>query len=113
MKMLDFNALQQPEWQIKLKDDAATVVTLTAPTEQLIERLVAVSGELQGIKDQGNERAIAGVFAIIADVINNNLDGIKFTADNLRKKYRMNFYDAVLFIRQYLVFIQEITNAKN
>lgn len=113
MKMLDFNALQQPEWPIKLKDEAATVVTLTAPTEKLVERLVAVSSELQGIKDQGNERAIAGVFAIIADVMNNNLDGLKFTGESLRGTYRMNFYDAVLFIRQYLVFIQEITEAKN
>ena len=113
MKMLDFNAIQQPEWAIKLKDENATVVTLTAPTEKLLSRLVTVAGELQAIKDEGSEQNINAVFALIADVMNNNLDGLKFTGENLRKKYNMNFYDAVLFVRQYLVFINEISEAKN
>jgi hypothetical protein len=111
MNMLDFNAIQQPEWAIKLKDEASTVVTLTAPTEKLLERLVAVAGELSNIK--GNEKSINGVFSLIADVMNNNLDGLTFTGEDLRAKYRMNFYDAVLFVRQYLVFINEISEAKN
>lgn len=113
MKMLDFNAIQQPEWAIKLKDEAGTTVTLTAPTEKLLSRLVATAGELQSIKDEGDERSIKAVFDLIADVMNNNLDGLKFTGEDLRHKYRMNFYDAVLFVRQYLVFINEITEAKN
>ena len=113
MKMLDFNAIQQPEWAIKLKDEEGTQVTLTAPTEKLLGRLVTVAGELQSIKDEGNEQSVAAVFTLIADVMNNNLDGLKFTGESLRKKYKMNFYDAVLFVRQYLVFINEITEAKN
>lgn len=111
MKNLDFNSVQQPEWAITLKDDARTVVTLTAPTEKLIERLVTVAGELSEIK--GDEQAIEGVFSLIADVMNNNLDGLTFTSETLRETYRLNFYDAVLFVRQYLVFIKEITEAKN
>lgn len=113
MKMLDFNTIQQPEWAIKLKDDAATVVTLTAPTERLLTRLTAVAGELSSIKDKGDEKSINAVFSLIADVMNNNLDGLKFTEESLRKKYRMNFYDAVFFVRHYLVFINEITETKN
>lgn len=113
MQILDFNAIQQPEWPLKLKDDAKTVVTLTAPTERLVERLVSISAELKAIKEEGDERSIAKVFELIADVMNNNLDGLKFTAENLREKYRMNFYDAILFVRQYLVFVNEISEAKN
>jgi hypothetical protein len=113
MKMLDFNAIQQPEWAIKLKDDNATVVTLTTPTERLLERLVTVAGELKEIKDSGEERSIAKVFELIAELMNNNLDGLKFTSESLRDKYRMNFYDAIFFVRQYLVFINEISEAKN
>lgn len=111
MQILDFNAVQQPEWEIKLRD--TTSVTLTAPTERLLERLVAVAGELADIKDKGDENSINAVFSMIAEVMSNNLDGLKFTGESLKAKHKMNFYDAVLFIRQYLVFINEITEAKN
>jgi hypothetical protein len=53
------------------------------------------------------------VFELIAELMNNNLDGLKFTSESLRDKYRMNFYDAIFFVRQYLVFINEISEAKN
>lgn len=113
MKKLDFNALEQPVLELTLKDAAKTVVRATAPTEELVERLMAASGELQKVINDNTGETVRALFGLIADLMNCNLDGLTFTAEDLRDKYNMKLYDATIFVKVYLEFIQEINSAKN
>lgn len=113
MKMLDFNAIQQPTWAIKLKDDDHTVVNLTAPTVELIDRLVAAAPEIQDVAKNKDGRAVRALFELIAEVMNCNDDGFTFTAEELRDKYRMTLLDVAKFEAGYFEFIKEIQDAKN
>lgn len=113
MKKLDFNALEKPVLELTLKDTEKTVVRATAPTEELVERLTAAAGELKEVMDKDNGEAIRALFGLIAELMSCNLDGLTFTAEDLRDKYGMKLYDAAVFVKVYLEFIQELNSAKN
>lgn len=113
MKALDFNTIEQPTWQVTLKDDEKTTVHLTAPTVDLVDRLVAAAPELQGVAEHKDGRTIRAVYALIADIMNCNDDGFTFTAEELRDKYRMSLLDVFKFTAGYLEFVKEIQDAKN
>lgn len=112
-KMLDFNAIQQPTWPIKLKDPDQTIVNLATPSVELVDRLIAVSPELQEITQTKDGRAIRAVYELVADVMNCNDDALTFTAEELRDKYRMTLLDVFRFVAGYLEFIKEMQEAKN
>lgn len=113
MKMLDFNAIQQPTWPVKLKDDAQTVVNLAVPSVELVDRLIATAPELQDVAKNKNGKTIRAVYELIADLMNCNDDGFTFTAEELRDKYRMTLLDVFRFSAGYMEFIQEMQDAKN
>lgn len=113
MKMLDFNAIQQPTWPIKLKDDAQTVVNLVTPSVELVDRLIAATPGLQDATKTKDGRTIRAIYELIADVMNCNDDGFTFTAEELRDKYRLSLLDVFAFVAGYMEFISEIQTAKN
>ena len=113
IKKLDFNALEQPVLELTLKDEAKTAVRVTAPTEELVERLTAASGELQKVINDNTGEAIRAMFELVADLMNYNMEGLTFTAQALRDTYKMKLYDLTVFIKIYLEFIQELNSAKN
>lgn len=113
MKMLDFNALQQPTWPVRLKDDAQTVVNLTTPTVELVDRLIAATPELQEAAKTKDGRTTRAVYALVADLLNCNDDGFTFTAEELRDKYKMTLLDVFRFTAGYMEFIKEMQDAKN
>lgn len=112
-KMLDFNALQQPTWPIKLKDEAQTVVNLTTPTVELVDRLIAAAPELQEVAKSKDGKTIRAVYELIADLMNCNDDGFAFTAEELRDKYKLTLLDVFRFSAGYMEFIKELQDAKN
>ena len=113
MKALDFNAIEQPTWPVTLKDPDRTVVHLTAPTVDLVDRLVATAPELQAVAERKDGRTIREVYALIADVLNCNDDGFTFTAEELRDKYRLTLLDVFRFTAGYMDFVKEMQDAKN
>lgn len=113
MKKLDFNALEQPVLELTLKDEARTVVRATAPTEELVERLMSASAELQKVINDNTGETVKALFDLIAELISCNVDGITFTAEDLRDKYGIKLYEATVFVKVYLDFIQELNSAKN
>lgn len=113
MEMLDFNAIQQPTWPVKLKDPDQTVVHLSYPSLELVDRLTTLGGELQEIAKKKDGKAIRATFGVVAEVMNYNEDGFTFTAEELRDKYRMTLLDLARFVSGYLDFMQEANNAKN
>lgn len=113
MKTLDFNALEKPVLELTLKDEAKTVVRVTAPTEELVERLTAAAGEIQKVINDNTGETVRSLFELIAELMNCNIDGLTFTAEDLRDKYKMKLYEATVFVKVYLDFIQELNDAKN
>lgn len=113
MKMLDFNAVEQPTWPIKLKDDDHTVVNLVTPSAGLVDCLIAVTPELQEAAKTKNGKTIHAIYDLIADVMNCNNDGFTFTAEELRDKYRLTLLDIFKFVAGYLEFLKEMQDAKN
>lgn len=113
MKTLDFNALQQPTWTIKLKDEAQTAVNLTTPTVELVDRLIAAAPDLQKVADSKDGRTVRAVYELVADVMNCNDDGYNFTAEELRDKYKLTLLDLFRFVDGYLEFVKEMKDAKN
>lgn len=113
MKMLDFNAVQQPTWPVKLKDEAQTVVNLSAPTVELVDRLIAATPDLQEAAKNKDGKTVRAVYELIADLMNCNDDGFIFTAEELRDKYRMSLLDVFRFSAGYMEFIKEMQDAKN
>jgi hypothetical protein len=113
MKMLDFNALQQPTWQVKLKDDAQTVVTLTTPTVDLVDRLLAAAPDIETAVKTQDGRTIQATFELIASIMNCNEEGLTFTAEELRDKYKLTLVDLFCFVAGYMAFIKELQDAKN
>lgn len=113
MKMLDFNALQKPTWPVRLKDEAHTVVNLSTPTVDLVDRLIAATPELQEVAKTKDGKTIRATYALIADLMNCNEDGLTFTAEELRDQYKMTLLDIFYFSAGYLEFIKEMQDAKN
>ena len=113
MQMLDFNALQQPSWPIKLKDDEQTVVHVSAPTVELIDRLVAATPELEKVSKTKDGRTTRALYNLIADIMSINDDGYTFTGEELRDKYKLTLVDIVRFVGGYFQFQKEIQEAKN
>lgn len=113
MKMLDFNAVQQPTWSLRLKDDAQTVVHLSTPTVALLDRLMASVPELEKVAESKDGRVIKAIYGLVADLMSVNEDGFVFTAEELPDKYRMSLHDVFLFVSGYFDFIKELQDAKN
>lgn len=118
MKMLDFNALNRPVLPVCMCDEAKTVITVTTPSEILIEELEATLPELQRIVGGKNAEAVACCYDLAARLISCNREGLTVTADDLRTKYWpaekvVNMMYLVAFYNAYLDYIAEINNAKN
>lgn len=113
MNMLDFNSIQHPTWQVCLKDTAKTVVNLTAPSVELVDRLLATAPELQEVAKNKDGNAIRATYQLIADLMSCNDDGFTFTAEELRDKYKMTLLDVFQFSAGYMEFIKELQDAKN
>lgn len=111
--IVDFNAYRRPELVLVLKDEARTVLHVTAPTKQLVEELRANLHELQTALTRQDEEASRLVYYLAAKLCNCNLDGRMFTGEDLAKKYGLNLEDMAVFYTSYVDFIDEIEKAKN
>lgn len=113
MQMFDFNAIQNPTWPVKLADDAQTVVHLSYPSLEMVERLEAMSKSLTEVVKGNNSAAVKKAFDVVAAVMNFNEDGLTFTAEELRGKYHMTLLGMARFTAGYLTFLKEANDAKN
>lgn len=112
-KVLDLNNLTRPTLELTLQDEQRTTVRLTTPTEAMVQELSALTpAELNKLKS-GDRESVEFVYNLAARLISCNLDFLTITADELRGRYRMDLYSAIVFFNAYLDFINEIANAKN
>ena len=113
MQRLDFNAIAQPTWEVQLRDEAKTVVVLTAPDVDLVDRLTALGPDLRKATESKDGGTIKAVYGLIAELMSRNEDGYTFTAEELRDRYNMRLLDVFRFVAGYMEFIKEIQGAPN
>lgn len=117
-KTLDFNKLRQPTLPLVMCDKDKTTITVTSPSEGLVEELQVIMPELDGVFKSGDQKAIDAIYDMVAKFISCNLEELEVTADDLRRKYWpeeriLNQLYLLKFCAVYLDFIREIGNAKN
>lgn len=112
-RVFDFNSLEQPVLEVTLKDEAKTTVRLTVPTEELFERFVGMSQEMEKLVKNPDGALIRAVYNLWAEIFSCNADGLAFTAESLRDTYNIKLAHLICFQPAYLDFIAEIQNAKN
>lgn len=111
MRTFDFNALTQPTLEVKLGN---LELHVTTPPERMIEQLASAAEELTALAESGNVLEQSRVsYQYVAELLSCNTEGITFTADDLRDKYRLSSFMLTAFVVNYMDFINEIHNAKN
>ena len=118
MKMHDFNALNRPTLPLCMCDEAKTVITVTTPSEVLVEELEATLPELKTIVAGKDDAAVTLCYDLAARLISCNREDLQVSVDDLRAKYwpedkYANMLYLVAFFNAYLDYIAEINNAKN
>ena len=113
MQMLDFNAITQPTLTVKLRDQEQTEVSLMFPDVDQMDRLMAMVPELQKVTETKDGTTIRAVYTLVAELMNNNEDGLKFTAEELRERYNLKLLHVFQLVSAYMNFINEAQNAKN
>lgn len=113
MAKLDFNALNVPVLELTMQDENKTTIQVVAPDEGLIEELMETGAELEAIAKKGDKQSIEVIYDLAARLINYNRSFVTVTSEELRSKYKMNLFSAIIFFNAYFDFIKEIQNAKN
>lgn len=112
-KTLNFNTIVPPTLPLVMRDDAKTKITVTAPVEELVEKLQVIAPRMTEMLEGDESESVPVIYDLAARIISCNKEGLQVTAEDLRGKYRMNLELLVVFFSAYLDFISEITNAKN
>lgn len=110
---LNFNSLERPHLKLTMRDANHTVLRVTTPTEELVEKLTVCASELQTVLEKKDADATLAAWGLLADLLSYNMEGIKVTAEDLRGKYGLYLEDAIVLMTAYLDFITELTSAKN
>lgn len=113
MKKLDLNALEQPTLELTLKDENKTKIHILVPEERQVERIEAAAAELPDVVADKTGLKIKSLFDFMAEVMGDNMEGLKFTAEELRDKYKLRLFDLVVITKAYMEFLDEIKTAKN
>ena len=118
MAKLNFNAINRPTLELIMQDKAQTVITVTTPSEKLVEELQETLPELQNILGAGGEESTEAAYDLAARLMSYNKEGLTVTVEDLQTKYwpvnkMENLVNMLVFIKAYAEFIEEINNAKN
>lgn len=112
-KTLDFNSIQKPTLTLTMPDEARTVIRVTTPTVALVEKLVANEGDLKKTLETPNREGVDAAFALAAEYISINKEGITVTAEDLRAKYNWEIDELIIFFSAYKDFVETLETAKN
>ena len=112
-KTLNFRTLMAPTLPLVMNDDHGTEITVTAPTEGLVEELNAVAPNMKAALEADEKEATPVIYDLAARLISCNKQGIQVTADDLRGKYKLNLEALIVFYNTYVDFLEEVASAKN
>ena len=113
-RVIDFNDIEQPTLDVTMRDEDKTVLHLSVPSVEFVERLQTLEPVLKEMKKGGNAvESVKKLYAFFAEILSHNEDGIKVTAEDLRIKYRLNLVHILQLHSAYMAFIGDINDAKN
>ena len=113
-RFIDFNDIEQPTLDATMRDKDKTVLHLSVPSVEFIEKLQALEPVLTKMKKGENAvESVKKVYTFFAEILSHNEDGIKVTAEELRGKYNLNLVHLLQLYGVYMNFIEDINNAKN
>lgn len=112
-KTLDFNSIKKPTLTLTMPNEERTVIRVTTPTVELVEKLAANEKELTKKLKAPDKEGVEAAFALAAEYISINKDGITVTAADLRGKYGWGVDELIVFFSAYKDFIETIESAKN
>jgi hypothetical protein len=118
MAKLDFRTLSMPTLELDMVDKDNTHITVTTPTEELVEEMEEMRENVSTIFAADNPDAIDACYDLAARVISCNRQGIQVSIDDLKSKYwptdkAVNQLHLLAFFKAYVDFINEIKNEKN
>ena len=108
-----FSAHRPPVLEIEMPDKKQTVVHITPPTLKLIEEVTERMPELLDLHTKGAPERARASFDLAARMMSYNLDGMAFTAEDLRDVYKLTRYDVLGFFKLYVNFLANLKDAKN
>lgn len=118
MAKLDFRTLTMPTLELDMVDEENTHITVTTPTEELVEELEKMREQVGTIFAEDNPDAVDACYDLAGRVISCNRQGITVSGDDLKTKYwpadkRHNQLHLLAFFKAYIDFIEEIEHEKN
>ena len=113
MNTFDFNALTIPTLDVTMQDEARTILHLTDPTVDLLERFTAAAKDARLTAKKKDAQTIQAFYELFAGVFSCNADGVTVTPEELRDKYRLSIVHLIAFMPAYIDYINEIKSAKN
>lgn len=116
-RTLDFNAIEKPTLEVIMRDKEHTVLHLSVPSVDFVEKLQALEPTIKKMKKSGRledfRDNIKTLYGFFAELMSHNEDCIKVTAEDLRDVYKLNLVDLFALYSAYEAFIEDIKNAKN
>jgi hypothetical protein len=113
MNALNFNRYRPPVLPVEMRDDDRTVINVTLPTVELQEELRATAREMTALLTGGDEDQRVAIWDLAARLMSCNRNMRKITPEVLRKDFRLDEEDLVVFFRFYADFLNGTENAKN
>lgn len=107
MAMLDLQAFKQKTFEVRLMD--GTEIKLLKPSQRMVIDIMAYEEEMKNIKNP--KGVIDSFISLIADILNNNTEGRKFTKSYVDKNF--SYEVAMVFIQAYMEFVQEVNSDPN
>lgn len=111
--VLDLNKAHQYTLELRLNDEAHTVLLIGLPTEAMKQELEAMLPELAPRMVKGDKEALVLIYDLAARLINRNRNFITVTGDELRTKYNLDVESALVFFNAYLDLLAAVANEKN
>lgn len=113
MSIVNFNRHRPPILEVPLFDKDETILHVTPPTVDLQEELQECAADFKALVGGGTDEQREAVWNLCARLMSCNRNWRKITAEDLRKKYKLVEEDLVIFLEDYVNFINGIENAKN
>lgn len=112
--VLDLNAFERRTLELTLTDEKRTVIHLTVPDVDTVQKVQAALPVLSRFKS-GNLGDLKTVYEVTAEIMSCNEEGMTFTAEDLSigGKYNLHLEALVVIFSAYTDFITDIASAKN
>lgn len=106
MRTLDLNKEKTILLKVILHDEKKTAASLCIPPLGIIE-------EMRDFNFTDAKNAEDQVYSLLCLIMNINAEGIKFTAEDLKDKYKVEISDVWTILAAYKEAIFDLTNQKN